>query len=159
MDKDGENLEKVLDVGEVLSFCDASNKLAFTVDNGQRICVYSFEEEKIDTIIDFKEFGIPGFDWSIHGDWDTEGNRIAFTENPSSFPESGEDTLALWVYDVDSDSLILRRFMEGQLPNDYAYHLRWQPYGRWIVFEDIYNIWRIRDDGEELMKILPKEGR
>lgn len=152
MDKKGDDVEKVC-LGSLISYSILNNEFLFINEKNQ-ICVYKLETGTIDTIIK-KD------DWATFPTWNTRGEKILWLKVPEeSYPGEMYDSLKLCIYSVKEESLILEKIIkEKPLPTAHIWRLRWQPYGRWIVFEDIYNIWRIRDDGEELMEILPKEGR
>ncbi|RKZ25033.1 hypothetical protein DRQ20_05915 [bacterium] len=154
IDTTGDNLRKILEEGEFKAYSDRYKMIVFTVDYGRKLCVYSLSTEKIDTIMDISET-VPGISFSVSVDWHFEINKIIWIEVPSDNIAREKDTLALWIFDVEIDSLINRIFIENEeLATRSIWDLRWQPYGEYLIFTDDWNMWRIKEDGTCLTKIF-----
>jgi len=159
MNKDGTGLQKILDEGEIEAVSDISEKLIFSTNYGKTLCIYSFADGNIDTIIPNFENLVPGIDFSIAADW-IDKDTIIWIETPTGYPPLEEDTLAIWIYSINSDTLVQRIFIENHedIKEVPVIWLKYSDITRSVIFQDLYGeIWKVQRDGTGLKRILKRE--
>ena len=155
VNRDGTGLQKILDEGEIEAYSDLNKKLVFSTNYGKTLCIYSLTGESVDTIIANFEELVPGITFSIGADWNKKGDTLIWIETPCNYTGLVDDTLALWIWSEDNDSII-RVFIENDelAKKVVGADLRWQSWGEYLIFTDDLNIWRVKKNGTELKKIV-----
>ena len=159
MNKDGTGLHKILDGGDIEAVSDISEKLIFSTNYGKTLCIYSFADGSVDTIIPNFENLVPGIDFSIAADW-IDKDTIIWIETPTGYPPLEEDTLAIWIYSIESDTLVQRIFIEDHedIKEVPVIWLKYSSITRSVIFQDLYGeIWKVQRDGTGLKRILKRE--